>query len=160
MKKPQITNIVIIAVLVLQGIAGLIVAFILWSAWVNPDSAFNKSIVEKIQATVGQIIVPAGPKGDTGESIKGDKGEQGERGPKGDTGEQGPKGDTGNSGTDGQTVVGEKGEKGDTGDTGPQGPAGPTQEWRCGPMNKWQYKTPADEDWTTTNAACIAIGGN
>jgi len=145
-------NKLFVAIIIVQSIASVVMAILIWSLILNPDSSFNQNIQNTIKGYSNSFKPLSGDKGD--------KGDQGVRGEQGNDGPQGDKGDTGDAGAGGSSIQGlqgEKGDKGDKGDTGEQGPPGPGAEWRCYTSGKWQYKYPADEDWTTTQGACVPL---
>lgn len=142
------------AILVLNTIGGIVLAYFMYSFITDPSSSFNRSLAIRIQTVVGQFKPLDG--------IKGDKGDKGDRG---DNGESivGPKGDSivGPRGQDGVSVKGDTGERGDIGPTGPAGAQSPQASFRCDPdTEQIQYKYPQDEDWTNIGAVCEPIGDN
>ena len=158
MKKITTTHI-IVAFVVVQAVASIVLAFFLFNLVTDPSSQLNKSIANQVQQVAQSFKPIPGLQGE-----KGEQGETGAQGPTGLTGPKGDKGDLGSQGADGTSIKGEKGEKGDTGETGAtgaQGPAGPRAEFRCNPETaKQEYKYPDDEDWTETGGACLPLGGN
>jgi hypothetical protein len=147
---------IIVALLIINTIAGAFLFFFLYNFVTNPDSAFNRSVAARIQQAASGIKPLQG--------IKGDKGDTGKQGPAGENGKNGTNGKNGSDGKDGAQgpagPQGPQGQKGDPGDKGDTGDPGPQAEWRCNQDTvEWEYRYPGNEDWSPTGGACVPIEG-
>lgn len=152
---------VFVAVIAIQLIATIVIAVFAIAFFFYPDSnsAFKSSVRDVVQGYANTLspIVQIGQTGASGEQgIQGPKGDQGQQGPAGPSGSTGSAGNVGPTGQTGAT--GEQGPKGDQGVQGEKGDPGPVASWRCDTTtSRWQYKYPADDDWSTTSGACIPM---
>src|SRR5690242_5387886 len=159
--KTNRTSKIIIAVLILQTIGGIFLAFFLYNFVTNPQSAFNESVARQIQSLAGQFKPLEGIRGDKGDQgPAGDHGHNGQNGSTGAAGATGPQGPTGSTGSQGP--AGPQGPQGETGPQGVQGEQGqdaPRPQFRCNQETaQLQYKYPDDEDWANMGSTCIPNG--
>jgi hypothetical protein len=157
MKTPISTKIVI-AFILFQLIATIVLCIFLVNFILDPNSRFNQNIDIRLEAYAGRLTPTIIQGDDVTRIIEGQKGETGARGADGEDGEPGQQGEQGIQGVQGAQgepgipgAIGEKGDKGDKGD------AGENATWECTEEGRWRYKYPRDEDWYTTNGACVYI---